>query len=168
MARPTAKLAPIATAALGRLGDRLQLARRRRGLTAALVSERAGLTPFTLRRVERGEPGVTIGAYITVIHALGLTAEIDAVASEDRLGRQIQDAALTSPSRRRKTRNKNDELEIPPPRRRRGAQDRFSTSSAAPLSTVTNTSSPSDRGSADHPVRPQDLLHLIDLASPTK
>ena len=78
MARPTTKLAPPAKAALDRLGDRLRLARQRRGLTAAMVAERAGLTPFTLRRVERGEPGVTIAAYVAVIHVLGLTAEIDA------------------------------------------------------------------------------------------
>jgi transcriptional regulator with XRE-family HTH domain len=160
MARPTTKLTPIAKAALDRLGDRLRLARQRRGLTAAMVAERAGLTPFTLRRVERGEPGVTIGAYIAVIHVLGLTAEIDAVAREDQLGRQIQDAALTSRPRRRKSPLGNGPNEIPQPRRR-GPRDRISASSAdAPLST------PAAKESADLPVRPQDLLHLIDPPSP--
>ena len=163
MARPTTKLAPIAKAALDRLGDRLRLARRRRGLTAAMVAERAGQTPFTLRRVERGEAGVTIAAYIAVIHVLGLTTDIDAVAGEDQVGRQIQDAALTSRPRRRKSPLGNVGNEIPPPRRR-GARD--PSSSGAPITTKSKASPPADLGSADLPVRPQDLLHLIDLSPP--
>ena len=163
MARPTTKLAPTAKAALDRLGDRLRLARQRRGLTAAMVAERAGLTPFTLRRVERGEPGVTIGAYIAVIHVWGLTAEIDAVAREDQLGRQIQDAALTARPRRRKSPLGNVVNEIPPPRRR-GPRDTSSASTS--ITTKTKALSQADQESADRPVRPQDLLHLIDLPSP--
>ena len=159
MARPTTKLAPTAKAALDRLGDRLRLARQRRRLTAAMVAERAGLTPFTLRRVEHGEPGVTIAAYVAVIHVLGLTAEIDAVAGEDQLGRQIQDAALTSRPRRRKS-----PLGESQPPRRRGARD--PSSAGASITTKTKTSSPADLGSADFPVRPQDLLYLIDPPTP--
>ena len=163
MARPTTKLAPPAKAALDRLGDRLRLARQRRGLTAAMVAERAGLTPFTLRRVERGEPGVTIAAYVAVIHVLGLTAEIDAVAGEDPVGRQLQDAALTSRPRRGKSPLGNVGNEIPQPRRR-GARD--PSSADAPITTKTKASSPADLGSSDRPVCPQDLLPLIDPPSP--
>ena len=84
---------------LQRLGERIRLARRRRRLTAALVAQRAGMTPFTLRRIEQGAPGGTVGAYIGVLHVLGLGASIDEVAKTDALGRALQDASLGAPTK---------------------------------------------------------------------
>jgi len=80
---------------LARLGDRLRTARLRRGLPAKLVAERAGMSAMTLRNVERGGMGVTIGAYAAVLHVLGLDGDLDAVAAVDTLGRDLQDAALS-------------------------------------------------------------------------
>ena len=48
----------------------------------------------TLRNVENGGMGVTIGAYAAVLHVLGLDGDLDAVAEVDALGRSLQDAAL--------------------------------------------------------------------------
>lgn len=49
---------------------------------------------MTLRNVENGGMGVTIGAYAAVLHVLGLDGDLDAIAKVDTLGRELQDAAL--------------------------------------------------------------------------
>lgn len=53
------------------------------------------MAPMTLRSLERGEPGVTIGAYLAVMQVLGLEKELNALAEADPVGRELQDARLT-------------------------------------------------------------------------
>jgi hypothetical protein len=52
------------------------------------------MSVMTLRAVENGGMGVTIGAYIAVLHVLGLDSDLDRVAEADPLGRSLQDASL--------------------------------------------------------------------------
>lgn len=94
MARTTAVLLPRLQRRLEKLGERLRAARQRRGLPAALVAERAGMSLMTLRGIEKGRPGATLGGYAAVLHVLGLDADLDAVAAADPLGRELQDANL--------------------------------------------------------------------------
>jgi transcriptional regulator with XRE-family HTH domain len=94
MSKRVAPLLPPMERRLARLGDRIRTARLRRRLPAKLVAERAGMSVTTLRNVERGGMGVTIGAYAAVLHVLGLDGDLDAVAENDALGRELQDAAL--------------------------------------------------------------------------
>lgn len=72
MAKKTAPLLPSTDALLRQLGDRLRLARLRRRLSAKQAAERAGMAPMTLRSLERGGSGVTIGAYLSVMQVLGV------------------------------------------------------------------------------------------------
>lgn len=95
MSKRIAPLLPPLERRLARLGDRIRAARLRRRLSAKLVAERAGMSVMTLRAVEHGGMGVTIGAYVAVLHVLGLDDDIDAVAKVDSLGRTLQDAALS-------------------------------------------------------------------------
>lgn len=99
MGRKTAPLLPIAEERLRRFGDRLRLARLRRRLPESQVAERAGMTPMTLRNLERGGSGVTIGAYLAVMQVLGIEKDIDLLAQADPVGRELQDARLTGPAR---------------------------------------------------------------------
>lgn len=56
---------------LTKLGADLATARRKRGLTAAAVAERAGVSKSTYLRVEKGDPTVMLGTYAMAIFVLG-------------------------------------------------------------------------------------------------
>ena len=47
--------------ALRLLGDRVRLARRERRWTIVELAERVGVSPVTIRKVEKGEPTVALG-----------------------------------------------------------------------------------------------------------
>lgn len=95
MARKTAPLLPRIARLLTDLGERLKLARLRRRLTAKQVAERAGMSVMTLRSLESGGAGVTMGAYLSVMHVLDLEEDLSKVGATDELGRLLQDGQLT-------------------------------------------------------------------------
>lgn len=94
MPRTTPVLFPASMRQLESFGERLRLARLRRRYTAQTVAERAGITRSTLHRAEQGDPGVSMGTYASVLRVLGLHADLDSVASDDALGRKLQDLNL--------------------------------------------------------------------------
>lgn len=71
-----------------------------------IMAERAFIARKTLARVERGDSGVSIGIYATVLFVLGLIDRLgDLVDSRgDRLGRALEDERL--PKRVRTQRRK--------------------------------------------------------------
>ena len=79
---------------LSELGERLRLARKRRKLSNAVVAQRAGVSRTTVYKVEAGDAGATLGAYIRVLAVLGLESDLNLLAADDRVGRKLQDLAL--------------------------------------------------------------------------
>src|SRR3990172_188600 len=96
MAKTIAPLLPSTTELLRRFGERLRLARLRRRLTAKQVAERAGMAPMTLRSLERGGAGGTMGGYLAVMQVLGIEKDLDLLGAADPLGRELQDARMTA------------------------------------------------------------------------
>ena len=99
MARKTTVQMPAVKRLLEELGENIRLARLRRRLPAQLLAERAGMSRTTLRAVEKGEAGGTLGAYANVLHCLGLESDLALVARDDVLGRKLQDAGLPTKAR---------------------------------------------------------------------
>ncbi len=62
------------------------------------------MTRVTLRAIERGEPGVTVGAVANVLHTLGLEKDLAVVARDDAFGRKLSDADLEAKQRVRRSR----------------------------------------------------------------
>lgn len=116
MAKKTAPLLPTTNKLLIEFGERLKLARLRRKLSAKQVAERAGMSPMTLRSLEAGGSGVTIGAYLSVMQVLGLAGDLAKLAGADDLGRQLQDARLIrNASVRRRHGTATETVSNPPP-----------------------------------------------------
>lgn len=67
---------------LHQLGDRLQRVRKERGLGTVALAELAGISRPTLRAVEAGDPNASIGVYLRVMSALGLSGELALLASD--------------------------------------------------------------------------------------
>jgi len=85
---------PIERRRLETLGERLRLARKRRRFAVNTVAVRAGISRQTLYNVENGDPSVTFGTYLRVLAVLGLDRDVDKLAADDPLGRQLQDREL--------------------------------------------------------------------------
>src|SRR5947208_8195803 len=94
------KTLPIeATGRVKELGHRLRVARTRRGMSIAEVADKAGINRNTLSALELGKPGVALGAYVTVLWALGLDKTLDDVAHPDAdiHGKTIEDSRRLEP-----------------------------------------------------------------------
>lgn len=64
------------------LGDRLKRLRKAQGLGTVEMAARAGITRNTLRSVESGDPGPSIGTYLRVMSVLGISGELALLAGD--------------------------------------------------------------------------------------
>lgn len=101
MAKRTPPTFPSAARQLAALGERLKAARRRRRLTQAVVAARVGVSKQTLAKLELGNPSTSLATMLRLLQVLGLERDIDRLAADDELGRQLQDLAQPGPPRGR-------------------------------------------------------------------
>ena len=102
MGRRIRKPFPQASRQMEALGERLRHARLRRNLTTVLFAERMGVSRDTLHRLEKGDPGISLGTYLRALRVLGLDHDLELIARDDVLGRKLQDERL--PPRRQSRR----------------------------------------------------------------
>lgn len=92
--RPTVTLS--VQRALRKLGSDIRAARKRRRLTVRLLADRALISPTTLGKIERGDPGTAIGFYASVLMVLGLVDRLDTLAdaAHDEMGLALAEEQL--------------------------------------------------------------------------
>ena len=92
--------------ALTKIGADLRDARRRRRIPTATMAERALISRTTLSKVEKGDPGVSLGTYATVLFVLGLEGRVAELADvrHDAVGLDLEAEALPKRIRARRTR----------------------------------------------------------------
>jgi transcriptional regulator with XRE-family HTH domain len=90
--------------ALRKLGADIRDARLRRRLSTTLAAQRAFLNRKTLRKIENGDAGVSIGAYASLLFVLGMTDRIGDLADArfDRVGLTLEEERLPKRVRARK------------------------------------------------------------------
>ncbi len=66
--------------ALRKLGADIRDARRRRRIPTTVMAERALMSRMTLNKIEKGDPGVGLGMYATVLFVLGMTDRLSDLA----------------------------------------------------------------------------------------
>jgi len=92
---------------LGKLGQDIRDARKRRRIPTAIMASRASISRMTLNKIENGEPNVSLGAYAKVLFALGMVERLGGLVDvrNDVLGLQLDEEHL--PQRIRKSKKKN-------------------------------------------------------------
>ena len=82
--------------AIEKLGADISVARRRRGISHGLMAERAFISPSTLGRAERGDPGVALGIYASILFVLDMTDRLAALADTalDPVGLALEEERL--------------------------------------------------------------------------
>jgi DNA-binding XRE family transcriptional regulator len=90
--------------ALRKLGRDIGDARRRRRIPAAVLAERASISRTTLVKVEKGDPGVSLGIYAKVLFVLGRVDRLAELADirHDERGLELEEEQLPKRVRRSK------------------------------------------------------------------
>ncbi|MGH9351056.1 MAG: hypothetical protein ACRD2G_02675 [Terriglobia bacterium] len=82
--------------ALRKLGHDLRDARRRRRIPVAIAAQRASISRTTLVKIEKGDPGVALGIYATVLFVMGMVERLADLADpkNDAVGLQLEEEHL--------------------------------------------------------------------------
>lgn len=82
--------------ALKKLSAGIRDARRRRRIPTTIMAEHALISRVTLTKVEKGDPGVSLGIYATVLFVLGMTERLAELADprHDAIGLSLEDELL--------------------------------------------------------------------------
>ncbi len=90
--------------ALRKLGQDIRDARLRRRISTTVMAERASISRTTLNKIEKGNPGVSLGNYANALFVLGMEKRLGELADvrSDTVGLELDEKRL--PQRIRKPR----------------------------------------------------------------
>jgi transcriptional regulator with XRE-family HTH domain len=96
--------------ALRKLGTDISVARRRRDISTLLMAERAFINRNTLAKVEKGDPGVSLGIYASVLFVLGMADRLAELAdpARDPVGQDLEEERLPKRIRMPRTASRGD------------------------------------------------------------
>jgi DNA-binding XRE family transcriptional regulator len=96
MSRSSVVLPVPVKRALRKLGKDIKDARRRRRIPVSIAAERASVSKNTLLNIEKGDPGVAIGLYATVLFVMGMVERLADIADvkDDAVGLQLEEEQL--------------------------------------------------------------------------
>ena len=82
--------------ALHKLGQDIRDARLRRRISTAVMAERASISRTTLNKIEKGDPGVSLGNYANVLFVLGMAERLGDLADVkmDTVGLELEEERL--------------------------------------------------------------------------
>jgi DNA-binding XRE family transcriptional regulator len=82
--------------ALRKLGHDLRDARRRRRIPLTIAAQRASISRMTLIKIEKGDAGVALGLYATVLFVMGMADRLADLADpkNDSVGLQLEEENL--------------------------------------------------------------------------
>ena len=108
--KPTTILPIPVRRALRKLGHDIRDARRRRRIPAGIAAQRASISRTTLVKIEKGDPGVAMGLYATMLFVIGMAERLGDVADprNDSVGLQLEEEKLPERIRSRKNRKKSE------------------------------------------------------------
>ena len=94
---------PSVQRTLRNLGRDIRIARKKRRMPVADFAERMGVSQGTLVRLERGEPGVSVGVLAMALLALGESGRLEEIldVSRDDTGLMLDVASLPQRIRKR-------------------------------------------------------------------
>lgn len=94
--RANNSLPRAARRALAKLGEDIAVARKKRRISTVSMAERAFVSRSTYTKIEKGDPTVSMGAYVTVLTILGLVEGVGELAdrSSDSLGLDLEEERL--------------------------------------------------------------------------
>ena len=92
----TSTMPRTARRALAKLGADISVARKKRRISTVSMAERAFVSRSTYSKIEKGDPTVSIGAYVTVLAILGLVDGVGELADRgrDSLGLDLDEDRL--------------------------------------------------------------------------
>lgn len=108
---------PKSKTALERLGRDIRGARLRRGIAVADLAIRAGTSPSSVGRLEKGDAGVAIGTLADVLVVLGLVERLADLIDirKDDLGLALADERLPRRGRTFATKLRRQKASVEPP-----------------------------------------------------